>query len=201
MFSIYRRAVSDENSELGSLFKKCKRLAKTIKTLPSIHQPTPPDVRDCVLQRQQTDQLVGLYLRTFEHVYRVLHLPTFQQEYTQFWHNPQSASTEFVVKLLLVMAIGLVFYEESSNSTSLRPFAIQWIHAAQSWLISLFEKSRMNITGLQVQCLLLLARQANAINGDLVWISAGSLLRTAMYMGFHHDPVHLPRMSFFFNRK
>lgn len=95
------------------------------------------------------------------------------------------------------MAIGTCFYQDPVESSSLRSSSSQWIYATQAWLGSPSEKSRINPTGVQIHCLLLLARQTNAIDSDLAWISAGSLLRTAMYSGLHRDPRHLPQMSVF----
>lgn len=44
-------------------------------------------------------------------------------------------------------------------------------------------------------CLLHLARETCGVGGDAAWIRAGSLLRTAMYLGLHRDPSNLPRIS------
>ena len=95
------------------------------------------------------------------------------------------------------MAIGIGFSPDQNEPTSLRSSASQWIYTAQSWLSSPIEKSRINVSGLQIHFLLLLARQMNAVGGDLIWISAGSLLTTAMHMGLHIDPSHSPKISFF----
>ena len=172
-------------------------MARVAKAERSAHQSVPSHFRDLVPQRETSDQLVQLYLRTFESVHRVLHIPSFQQEYNEYWSNPQAASTAFVTKLLLVMAIGACFYKDPNSPTYLRSSSSQWIHAAQSWLGPPFEKSRLNLTGLQIQCLLLIARQTSAVGGDLVWISAGTLVRTAMNIGLHLDPSHFPKMSIF----
>ncbi|PNP59968.1 hypothetical protein FNYG_14705 [Fusarium nygamai] len=51
--------------------------------------------------------------------------------------------------------------------------------------------------GLQIMCLLHLARQTAGFGADLVWISSGTLFRTAMYMGLHRDPMHLPKVPVF----
>ena len=53
----------------------------------------------------------------------------------------------------------------------------------------------MNLCGLQIQCLLILAREAVGLGSDLIWISAGTLLRTAMQLGYSRDPKHFPGMS------
>ena len=143
-------------------------------------------------------QLVQSYLRTFETTFRVLHVPTFQQEYTQYWNNPQGASDFFVIKLLLTMAIGTSFYQGPDNADySLRDQASLWITASQKWLSAPFGKRRLNLSGVQIYCLILLARQTNAAGSDLTWITAESLVRTAMTIGLHRDPSHFPNMSAF----
>ncbi|MCJ1394628.1 hypothetical protein MMC18_007508 [Xylographa bjoerkii] len=190
-------AASDKFSEMYLLLDKCKKMARIVKAKRPIQQSSLPDFRDYVPAKEISDQLVHLYFRTFESIHRVLHIPSFQREYDQYWINPQATSSAFVVKLLLVMAIGTCFYQAPSSSPSLRFSAVQWIHAAQSWLSSPSEKSRLNVAGLQVHCLLLLARQTNGVGSDLIWISVGSLIRAAMSMGFHLDPGHFPKMSVF----
>jgi Fungal specific transcription factor domain len=179
------------------MLTKCKSLARVAKTRELGHQPLHADFCDYVPSRDTCDQLVKAYLRTFESVYRIVHIPSFQEEYSQYWSNPRSASHDFVIKLLLMLAIGMAFSPAEVESTRFRSSSSQWIYTAQSWLNSPFQKSRINISGLQIYCLLLLARQVNAIGGDLIWISASSLLSTAMHMGLHIDPSHFPQMSFF----
>ena len=100
------------------------------------------------------------------------------------------------MKLLLVMSIGSCFRQDPVESDFPRSSALQWIHATQSWLGAPSQKSRINLTGLQIHCLLLVSRQINGLGADLVWISAGSLLCTAMHMGLHRDPSNFPRVSF-----
>jgi hypothetical protein len=70
----------------------------------------------------------------------------------------------------------------------------QWIYAAQTWFSGPLEKDRLDITGLQIQCLTMLARQIFCIGGDTVWVSMGSLVHGAMQIGLHRDPKHLPAM-------
>ena len=153
-----------------------------------------PSLRGRVPSRETSDKLVHLYLRTCESTYRILHIPTFEKEYRDYWNDPQSASSGFLVKLLLVMAIGTIFYQETDFYT-IRASAQQWVYAAQSWMASPFEKGRLNLTGLQIHCLIIIARQTTGVGGDLVWISVGSLVRMAITMGFHREPRLFPRMT------
>lgn len=57
------------------------------------------------------------------------------------------------------------------------------------------EKDSLGISGLQVQCLLILARQSLAVGGDLMWIAMGTLLHTAIQLGLHRDLKHFSKMS------
>lgn len=140
------------------------------------------------------DQLVDAYLRTFEGVYRIIHIPSFKREYGAYWENPAAATQSFIIQLQLCMAVGACFLDDTF---SYRHLATQWIYEAQFWFVQPSEKSRMNIQGLQALCLLYLARETCSIGADLVWVSVGNLARTAMFMGFHRDPEHLPKMSMY----
>ncbi|EEQ87416.2 C6 zinc finger domain-containing protein [Blastomyces dermatitidis ER-3] len=197
VYNLRHRLEVEDNSGISRMMDRCKTLARAIKVRRPTRQPAISDLTDLVPPRETADQLVSGYLLTFETVYRILHVPTFQQEYAQLWNPPQSASPAFVVRLLLVMALGTCFYKGPGSSITPRITAAPWIYAAQSWLGGPSEKSRVNIAAVQIHCLLLLARQSCAIDGDLVWISAGSLLRAAMYVGLHRDPQYLPKMPVF----
>ncbi|KAE8375515.1 fungal-specific transcription factor domain-containing protein [Aspergillus bertholletiae] len=198
MVQIFYRKAS-ENSEIHVLYERCKRLARTAKSQEIIHQNFCPDLRDHMPSKQIADRLIQAYLRTFESVYRIVHVPSFLCEYDQYWGNPQAASPTFIIMTLLMLAIGNSFCQSRDPVKDYVPrtTSAQWIFTAQTWLSSPFEKSRLNIANLQAQCLLLLARQTNAVSSDLVWISAGTLLRTALHMGFHIDPRHIEGISFF----
>ncbi|ETN45873.1 uncharacterized protein HMPREF1541_00054 [Cyphellophora europaea CBS 101466] len=136
--------------------------------------------------------MVKSYLKTFESVYRILHVPTFWHEYQQLWTGDR-IDLDVQLKIFLVIAIGSSIFQ--SRDTALEGKVHQWISAAQNWLSGPLEKDRLTITGLQVYCLTLLARQIFSIGGDLIWISSGSLVNQAMQMGLHRDPRHFAAMS------
>ncbi|EFX04032.1 c6 zinc finger domain containing protein [Grosmannia clavigera kw1407] len=176
--------------------EKCKSLGRTIKAnrTPSLLQTL--DVGRHVPARQLADELVSCYFRTFESVYRILHIPTFMQAYQRYWEKPSAASTVFIVQMQLCMAIGVCFYDDTC---SLRHLAAQWIYEAQVWQMApaQSEKARMTVAGLQTMCLLHLARETSSVGADLLWVSAGSLIRSAMYLGLHRDPSCIPKIPRF----
>ncbi len=171
---------------------KAKALARVIKSQRLPAWPAPP-TRD-LPPKDICDALVDCYLRTSEELYRVLHIPSFKKEYEALWQAESEAPIGFILLLKLVLAIGAAVYEDTFT---LRTEAINWVFEAQTWISSPMIKSRLGIQYMQINVLLLLAREVLDIGSELVWISAGFTLRAAIYIGFHKDPLRLPRMSLF----
>lgn len=184
-----------EGDEVNRLVDLCKVVARTIKGTVAPQWPSwIPDLEKTVPSREICDQLLHLYFRTSESACRILHIPSFWIEYEEYWSSPQTVSQCSLVKILLVMALGICFYQ-GPDLQELRNRAQQWIYATQAWLVMPNEKSRLTISGIQVQCLLVICRSLFNIGGDLNWISSGTVMRAAINMGFHRDPQYFPRMS------
>ncbi|KAJ4011307.1 hypothetical protein NW752_007156 [Fusarium irregulare] len=180
-----------QNKQPNMGFTKCKNLARIIKA--NRHKPVSTDkLGQTIPERGLVDQLVNAYFDTFEGAIRILHRPTFRTEYERYWQNPEAASQVFVMQMQLCMAIGATLHDDVF---SLRPAAMQWVHEVQIWLMLPPEKSRMTIAGIQIMCMMSIAKGCCAVGQDLTWVSTGSLVRQAMYMGLHRDPKHLGNMS------
>jgi hypothetical protein len=182
-----------ESKKLGPhyIFIKCKALARTIKEnrLKPLSSAT---LGQRIPMKGLADQLVDAYFRTFEGAIRILHVPTFRAEYERYWQNPDAANTVFIMQMQLCMALGATVHDDLFT---LRSEAMQWVHEAQLWLLLPPEKSRMTIAGVQIMCMLAIAKATSAVGQDLTWVTTGGLIRQAMYMGLHRDPKHLADMS------
>ncbi|KAK5047492.1 hypothetical protein LTR84_006589 [Exophiala bonariae] len=180
--------------EIGSLLQMCKSLSKAIKShqtsMPRCDSQAYPSIAKIIV-----DQMVCLYATRFESAFRILHIPSFWREYEMYWSGPTETETILRLKVQLVTALGMSICPPTMDTPDLYSTARQWLYAAQDWLAGPMKKSCITIAGLQVQCLLVLARQALALGGDLVWISMGTVTRTAMQMGLHRDPSHFKRMG------
>jgi hypothetical protein len=141
------------------------------------------------------DDLVRLYFSTFESCYRVLYYPSFIGEYRKYKNDLESAKSSFIVELLLIMSVAGVLHADANIRDEIAAKSRDWIQTAQNWLSAPLEKDRLTWNGIQIHCLLLLARQVTRLGADLVWISAGSLIRMAMQMGLHLDPNCMEEMS------
>ncbi|KAI5460192.1 C6 zinc finger domain protein [Mariannaea sp. PMI_226] len=184
-------------AQAGDLLNKCKRTAKSIKLVrptrglsSSIDLLTPPT-------REVCDTMAKLYFDSFESTYRILHAPSFWDDYQKYWDHPESATPDLRLTVLLVIGIGSSLFDHGSPEASLRNAELvhHWIYAAEVWLAGPLEKDCISLPGLQVYCLTILARQIFSMGGDTVWVSMGSLIHRAMQVGLHRDPKHLPSRS------
>lgn len=185
--------VKSLKSEIHVLLQKCKLLAKAIK----VSRPTRclPIIEPQYPERYLADTMTRLYISRFESVFRILHIPSFWIEYQSYWRDPASVDGATKFKIQLVIALGCSIDHESHSSEQVQSTACQWVYAAQAWLSAPLEKNRIGISGIQIQCLLILARQCLSISGDLIWVAMGTLVRTAMQMGLHLDPSHFDDLS------
>ncbi|PYH97301.1 hypothetical protein BO71DRAFT_417160 [Aspergillus ellipticus CBS 707.79] len=159
-----------------------------------------PTLEEMVPPRNVADKLLDLYLSTFETTHRILHVPQFLAQYESFWAGMEPREPSFVAKLLALMAASCCFLSPTTKINGegkLHETAAEWIAGVRSWVTTMMVSSTIDFNILQIECLLMIARQADAIDGDIVWISSGSLIRTAMTMGMHRDPHRFPKMTKF----
>jgi hypothetical protein len=178
-----------------TLIETCKVVSKSTKLHLHNEWLATKDLETLIPTRDVADVLIDAYFRTGENVYRILHVPSFRQEYEQYWVDPTSVDVAFLLKMLLAMSNGAIFYQ-GPDASHIIAQAKKWVFAGQHWLSQApSEKSRLTLSGIQVHCLLILARQAHGMVGDLAWISVGSLLRAAQMMGLDRDPDYIPDMK------
>ncbi|KAG4438822.1 hypothetical protein IFR05_005713 [Cadophora sp. M221] len=181
--------------EIGELLQKCKNISRALKVGRPSRGLSTHDFTMVPPAREMADAMANLYFSSFESTHRILHIPTFWTEYQKYWDNPNGIWVALRLKILLVIGIGYSLHDRGNIDAGFRNIVHQWIHSATMWLAGPLEKDRLNMTGLQVHCLAILARQIFSFGGDLVWISTGSLVHTAMQIGLHRDPSNLPPMS------
>jgi hypothetical protein len=180
--------------QIRNIFQKCKSLARTIKSgRPIKHLPSSFELS--LPARELADSMVDKYFSSFESAYRILHEPTFRMEYQRYWEQPESVTIAIRLTVSLVVGIGLSLQDHAEMKAELRIKAQHWIHTAQDWLSGPLEKDCLDVAGVQIYCLTVMAREVFSTGGDLLWVSMGSLIHRAMQIGLHRDPRHLPPMS------
>ncbi|KAI9039283.1 fungal specific transcription factor domain-containing protein [Aspergillus affinis] len=185
--------------------KRLKHDMRAQKSDPDVARyPSVQRLEEFVPSRRAADSLVDLYFSSFETTFRILHKPQFMSEYMDYWDTQRPPSnrasrTLFVAKLLALMACSSNFYEaqttEETNSGSVSIAARAWFEGVVSWINSTTGYARLNLDMIQIKCLMVLGAQAVAYEGDLAWMTAGSLIREAITMGLHTDPSNFSRVS------
>jgi hypothetical protein len=143
--------------------------------------------------RDTVDYFVRLYFDTFEPIYRILHRPSFWEEYKMFWESQQTSKPSFIILLLLIMAaVSCTFPKKQpptyiGDSSIAREQAVMWISVSEWWLGNHSQKN-VYLAIWQIRCLLVLAKQVNIVKKKRHWTVAGTLVREAMSAGFHRDP-------------
>jgi hypothetical protein len=164
------RVEINKSTALYKTVAELKGMARIIKAARVLPPNIPEEALASLPDKHVCDTLVTCYLSTFEGVFRTLHVPSFREEYDKYWKTG-SAKTSVQLKIMLVCATGVPFYT-GPEQAQLRVSCAKWVQAAESWLSAPYAKSRLNMTGLQIQILLLLARQVCNVEGDLVWRAA-----------------------------
>ncbi|KAI0602508.1 hypothetical protein F4775DRAFT_581771 [Biscogniauxia sp. FL1348] len=155
-----------------------------------------PHLIDTLPAKSICDQAIECYLRTFEPIFRILHVPSFKRDYEQYWLHSEVPKTSLLMKLIMVLAIGAIFLPDKSISNQIRGVSREWAYAVQWWLIGPTERDAMNLDGVQIFCLLLLARQATSLGGTSSIITE-ALLKLCFTIGLHHDPQIFSSLSVF----
>ncbi|CRG91279.1 Mediator of RNA polymerase II transcription subunit 12-like protein [Talaromyces islandicus] len=157
----------------------------------------------CLLPDKDTmDRHVRLYFETVETVYRIIHYPSFLDEYESFWIDQRAARPGFVILLLMIIAsVSCVASREQpkyiGDSSVTRERAVLFIEVSEWWL-SRHSHKHIYLAIWQIRCLLLLAKQINNVKKKRHWAEAGNLIREAMSAGFHRDlNLFGDRVSFF----
>ena len=93
-----------------------------------------PGLHESIPARSICDQTVDGYLRTFEPMFRILHVPSFMREYENYWTQPALTQTEFLMKLTMVVTVGAIFLTDRSAAKDIKRTARTWVYAVQWWL-------------------------------------------------------------------
>lgn len=141
--------------------------------------------------KEDTDVLVSFYLNNLEQLHRVVHIPTFNREYANFW-VPGRPRYDAMTALVLAIVSICVCVSISSGGSSAIPSAYlsmpeQWAAACDGWLRQQSSKNR-KLVHYQISCLVYLAKRINMIGKKRFWTETGSLIRNAMMDGLHFDP-------------
>ncbi|KAF7714820.1 Fungal Zn(2)-Cys(6) binuclear cluster domain-containing protein [Penicillium ucsense] len=162
-----------------------------------------PITKDEVLadipSRSVADRLVSKFLKSAEPALVALHVPTFQREYEEFWHDPYSKPFTWIALLFDVFALSIswIYRGEQALSSDLVNSAARWdlyrTRAAQCLVkANYLVPGRYKCEALLLYTVCEFYRSRDAQIGVSYLLSM--TIRLAMRMGYHRDSKHFPNL-------
>ncbi|KAH7116979.1 hypothetical protein B0J11DRAFT_106105 [Dendryphion nanum] len=160
-------------------------------------------LRDLLPDRTTTELLINQYMDTFETTYRILHIPSFWDDYKSFWEAPLGADSDMEALVMAILACVLCTSTHETtrhnpNGSTFRSRAITWIRACEAWLKRQSNKHR-TLAALQVRCLRLLALKTTCLKTKEIYQETQEHMGFVKNMGLHRDPNILGSRCSIFN--
>ncbi|KAI0395027.1 hypothetical protein F5Y17DRAFT_229560 [Xylariaceae sp. FL0594] len=171
-----------------------KRITAPIAVYVDFSTPIQRRMADVLPTKEICDRHVLTYLEGFDMLYRVLHIPSFMDQYARFWRG-EKQSKFFLPQLLAVMCLGYRIrgagkgqFPNDGEGVHLRTAC----HLVRGWLDSLQGQQPPNLSSLQTEVLLVMAQRTLTTHYQESWRQLGYIVRMAMTMGMHQDPSEYP---------
>lgn len=195
-----REVLSDFRAAHHFIHENYNKALTPISVYVDSMMPVQKRMTDILPAKDVCDRLVSSYVDSSETIYRILHIPSFMEQYNLYWSGRQQ-SIFFLPQLLAVLSTASRFETKSKGILHER---VDGVHnptscaLVRSWLDSLKGKERVEFESLQVEVLLLHAQRMVTQRTNELWAQLGYIVRNAMSMGLHRDPSEFgPRMSVF----
>ncbi|KEY80325.1 transcription factor C6 [Aspergillus fumigatus] len=152
--------------------------------------------------RPVADRLVSQFLHCREPILVVLHFPTFQKEYNQFWLNPRGVSLQWLGLLyaIFALAVSVLNTIEEPVPHSLGDHQAATTRFRKRTVQCLVQANYITPGRYKVEALFLYTMGEFLTSCDAqagVSFMLGLTIRLAMRMGYHRDPRNFPKMSAF----
>ena len=144
---------------------------------------------------EETNTLVNAYLDQFEQVHRIVHIPTFREQYAKFWETGETRYGAFTALVLSMMAVSVCLHSDPPRKilgpkSPCHQRAETWIWACEEWLMKQSQKHR-KLIHYQIACLLYLGKRINTLKKKRFWTASGALIQDGISVGLHRDPSHM----------
>lgn len=180
---MYHERFSKQRRDCDKEKSLSSKLAQILNLLPS---------------RTSCDEVVQLYFEGFEKTMRILHYPSFMDEYRQFWDAGEAAVQQFpsLIPLLAVIVAVINAWNEVSTPANARANSSGSLcNLVEAWMDSLTGRKQLTMSALRTRAILIIAYRMRASPPDEIWKATGNLVRYAMMAGLHRDPSEFPGVS------
>ncbi|KAF2703937.1 hypothetical protein K504DRAFT_166951 [Pleomassaria siparia CBS 279.74] len=152
--------------------------------------------------KEEVDRLMPLWFNSADPLLYIIHAPTFQEEYRQFWKDPNSVSVMWIALLYSAMALAIILGPRNpdliayagahTNSNDRIDYPSASVNryqqlASSALVLADIAKCQPNT----VEALMIYGECEFLRRDDhhsKIWLMHGVVLRVAMRMGYHRDP-------------
>jgi hypothetical protein len=163
-------------------------------------QVTKEDLIKAMPEKRVADRLLSLWFNSPDPFKPIIHAPTYQEEYKQYWKDPKRASASWLgltfAILSLAESFGLREADPGSATAKACLARVEKLHslsAAAAVLADFTTPKKYTL-----ECLIFYMTGIRSNDGFMkVWLILGLILRLSLRMGYHRDPKFYPSISAF----
>jgi hypothetical protein len=159
---------------------------------------TKADLIEAMPEKRVSDRLMSLWFNSPDPFKPIIHAPTFQEEYKQYWKDPKGASVTWLGLTFAILSLAESFSLRDADLDSAVTKAslarVEKYHAmsASAAVLAGFTMPKKYT----LECLIFYTAGLRSNDGFMkVWLMIGLILRLSLRMGYHRDPKYYPRLS------
>jgi hypothetical protein len=163
-------------------------------------QVTKEDLIKAMPEKRVADRLLSLWFNSPDPFKPIIHAPTYQEEYKQYWKDPKRASVSWLGLTFAILSLAESFSLRAADLGSASAKAclerVEKLHsfsAAAAVLADFTAPKKYTL-----ECLIFYTTGLRSNDGFMkVWLMIGLILRLSLRMGYHRDPKFYPNISAF----
>lgn len=161
---------------------------------------TKEDLIEAMPEKRVADRLLSLWFNSADPFKPIIHAPTYQEEYKQYWKDPKRASVSWLGLTFAILSLAESFGLRDAGPGSATAKAclarVEKLHslsAAAAVLADFTTPKKYTL-----ECLIFYTAGLRSNDGFMkVWLMTGMILRLSLRMGYHRDPKFYPKISAF----
>ncbi|KAF2149389.1 hypothetical protein K461DRAFT_281759 [Myriangium duriaei CBS 260.36] len=141
------------------------------------------------------DRLVAAWFNSMDNYKHIVHIPTFQRQYAQFWRSQSHISPVWLALLFNILALGSQYLsKEPAFDDASQPGA--QLHSLASHAIHLADYAKPKMYILEALILYIRYGQMKSDESQLrLWLTLGLVTRLSTRMGLFRDPSYCEGIS------
>lgn len=161
---------------------------------------TKDDLIKAMPEKKVADRLLSLWFNSPDPLKPIIHAPTYQDEYKQYWKDPTAATVSWLGLTFAILSLAESFTLRDADPRSAPAKAclvrVEKLHSmsASATVLADFTTPKKYT----LECLIFYTAGLRSSDGFMkVWLMIGLVLRLSLRMGYHRDPKFYPNISAF----